>query len=308
MLTGLTAFWLDRPATSAPTTSSPTPTCPRSTAAARCSSSGSRWCRWSAWCAATSPARAGRTTRRRARSAGSSCPPGLRESEQLPEPIFTPATKAELGDHDENVDFDRAAEIVGDRGAARGAAPPVDRDLRARRRARARARDHPGGHEVRVRPPAPTARSCSATRCSRPTPRASGPPTATSPATASRASTSSTCATGPSGSGWDKSPPAPELPDDVVERHARALRRGLRADRRRALRRAGWSAPAREGAGAHQAQGGHPRSAGPGRRAGAARARLRGREQRPRRARWSSSTWRTRRRCRRCASGCWPTR
>jgi phosphoribosylaminoimidazole-succinocarboxamide synthase len=40
---------------------------------------------------------------------------GLRESEQLPEPIFTPATKAEVGDHDENVDFDRAAEIIGDR-------------------------------------------------------------------------------------------------------------------------------------------------------------------------------------------------
>jgi len=42
-------------------------------------------------------------------------PGGLQESEQLPEPIFTPATKAELGDHDENVDFDRAAEILGDR-------------------------------------------------------------------------------------------------------------------------------------------------------------------------------------------------
>jgi phosphoribosylaminoimidazole-succinocarboxamide synthase len=42
-------------------------------------------------------------------------PEGLAESEQLPEPIFTPATKAELGDHDENVDFERAAEIVGDR-------------------------------------------------------------------------------------------------------------------------------------------------------------------------------------------------
>jgi phosphoribosylaminoimidazole-succinocarboxamide synthase len=42
-------------------------------------------------------------------------PEGLRESERLPEPIFTPATKAELGDHDENVDFDRAAEILGDR-------------------------------------------------------------------------------------------------------------------------------------------------------------------------------------------------
>jgi phosphoribosylaminoimidazole-succinocarboxamide synthase len=46
---------------------------------------------------------------------GIELPAGLRESEQLPEPIFTPATKAEVGDHDENVDFDRAAEIIGDR-------------------------------------------------------------------------------------------------------------------------------------------------------------------------------------------------
>ena len=46
---------------------------------------------------------------------GIELPEGMRESERLPEPIFTPATKAEIGDHDENVDFDRAAEIVGDR-------------------------------------------------------------------------------------------------------------------------------------------------------------------------------------------------
>jgi phosphoribosylaminoimidazole-succinocarboxamide synthase len=46
---------------------------------------------------------------------GIELPTGLEESEQLPEPIFTPATKAEIGDHDENVDFDRAAEILGDR-------------------------------------------------------------------------------------------------------------------------------------------------------------------------------------------------
>jgi phosphoribosylaminoimidazole-succinocarboxamide synthase len=46
---------------------------------------------------------------------GIELPSGLRESEQLPEPIFTPATKAEVGEHDENVDFDRAAEIIGDR-------------------------------------------------------------------------------------------------------------------------------------------------------------------------------------------------
>ena len=53
------------------------------------------------------------------KATGSVCgielPSGLEESEQLPEPIFTPATKAGVGDHDENVDFDRAAEIVGDR-------------------------------------------------------------------------------------------------------------------------------------------------------------------------------------------------
>ena len=46
---------------------------------------------------------------------GIELPSGLLESDRLPEPIFTPATKAEIGDHDENVDFDRAAEIVGDR-------------------------------------------------------------------------------------------------------------------------------------------------------------------------------------------------
>ena len=50
-----------------------------------------------------------------ARSAASSCPTACVESQQLPEPIFTPATKADVGDHDENVDFDRAAEIIGDR-------------------------------------------------------------------------------------------------------------------------------------------------------------------------------------------------
>jgi len=46
---------------------------------------------------------------------GIELPSGLRESDRLPEPIFTPATKAEIGDHDENVDFERAAEIIGDR-------------------------------------------------------------------------------------------------------------------------------------------------------------------------------------------------
>jgi phosphoribosylaminoimidazole-succinocarboxamide synthase len=46
---------------------------------------------------------------------GIELPPGLTESDRLPEPIFTPATKAEIGEHDENIDFDRAAELIGDR-------------------------------------------------------------------------------------------------------------------------------------------------------------------------------------------------
>ena len=40
-------------------------------------------------------------------------PAGLREGDRLPEPIFTPATKAELGEHDENIDFDGMVEHIG---------------------------------------------------------------------------------------------------------------------------------------------------------------------------------------------------
>jgi phosphoribosylaminoimidazole-succinocarboxamide synthase len=45
---------------------------------------------------------------------GIALPAGLRESQRLPEPIFTPSTKAEQG-HDEAIDFDGAASLVGDR-------------------------------------------------------------------------------------------------------------------------------------------------------------------------------------------------
>ncbi len=76
---------------------------------------GWRCTRSSASSAATSPAPAGRNTRKAGAVCGIELPAGLLESDKLPEPIFTPATKAEIGDHDENVDFERAAEIVGDR-------------------------------------------------------------------------------------------------------------------------------------------------------------------------------------------------
>ncbi len=44
---------------------------------------------------------------------GITLPEGLRESEQLPEPIFTPSTKAESGMHDENIDFETAVGLLG---------------------------------------------------------------------------------------------------------------------------------------------------------------------------------------------------
>ncbi|MDP6380491.1 MAG: phosphoribosylaminoimidazolesuccinocarboxamide synthase [Phycisphaerae bacterium] len=52
------------------------------------------------------------------RICGISLPAGLRQCDQLPEPIFTPATKAESG-HDENVSFETAAEIIGTETATR---------------------------------------------------------------------------------------------------------------------------------------------------------------------------------------------
>ena len=49
---------------------------------------------------------------------GNKLPSGLLDGSKLPASIFTPATKAEIGDHDINIDFQRAAEVVGDENAA----------------------------------------------------------------------------------------------------------------------------------------------------------------------------------------------
>ena len=43
---------------------------------------------------------------------GIQLPEGLQESQQLPEPIYTPSTKAEIGDHDENVSYEKTVEIL----------------------------------------------------------------------------------------------------------------------------------------------------------------------------------------------------
>jgi phosphoribosylaminoimidazole-succinocarboxamide synthase len=44
---------------------------------------------------------------------GIKLPAGLKEADKLPEPIFTPSTKAAVGEHDENISFEKAAEILG---------------------------------------------------------------------------------------------------------------------------------------------------------------------------------------------------
>ncbi|MBO0693687.1 MAG: phosphoribosylaminoimidazolesuccinocarboxamide synthase [Acidimicrobiaceae bacterium] len=44
---------------------------------------------------------------------GKALPPGLRQSERLPEPVFTPSTKAAAGLHDENISFEAAVDLVG---------------------------------------------------------------------------------------------------------------------------------------------------------------------------------------------------
>ena len=71
---------------------------------------------------------------------GIQLPAGLRLAAQLPEPIFTPATKAEIGAHDENISFAQVEELIGEDLATRvknlaleiysqGAAYAADRDI-----------------------------------------------------------------------------------------------------------------------------------------------------------------------------------
>ena len=50
---------------------------------------------------------------------GITLPPGLRQADRLPETLFTPATKAEAGDHDENIAYEQVVELIGERLASR---------------------------------------------------------------------------------------------------------------------------------------------------------------------------------------------
>ena len=80
---------------------------------------------------------------------GIQLPAGLRESDKLPEPIFTPATKAQTG-HDENISFEHVLRLIGE-DLAQAAARSHARHLHARRGLRGDQGHHHRRHQVRVR-------------------------------------------------------------------------------------------------------------------------------------------------------------
>ena len=81
---------------------------------------------------------------------GIDLPRGLQMAERLPEPIFTPASKAPAGAHDENIDFDAVVKLVGRRMRDQHAAHRA-RHLSIRVGTRPRAQHHHCRHQVRIR-------------------------------------------------------------------------------------------------------------------------------------------------------------
>jgi len=147
---------------------------------------------------------------------GIELPPGLEESEQLPEPIFTPATKAELGDHDENVDFERAAEIVGDRGL-------LEELRRLSIELYAHAADHARERGIILADTKfefgrrPDGTLVLGDEVLTPDSSRFWPADGYAPGRSQPSFDKQYVRDWASGSGWDKAPPAPPLPDDVIE-------------------------------------------------------------------------------------------
>jgi phosphoribosylaminoimidazole-succinocarboxamide synthase len=147
---------------------------------------------------------------------GIELPEGLRESERLPAPIFTPATKAEIGDHDENVDFDRAAEILGDR-------PLLEELRRLTLELYSLAADHARERGIVLADTKfefgrdPRGRIVLGDEVLTPDSSRFWPADGYAPGGPQPSFDKQYVRDWASASGWDKTPPAPELPDDVVQ-------------------------------------------------------------------------------------------
>jgi phosphoribosylaminoimidazole-succinocarboxamide synthase len=143
---------------------------------------------------------------------------GLRESEQLPEPIFTPATKADVGDHDENIDFDRAAEILGDRTALEELRR-ISIELYKFAAEHARERGIIlADTKFEFGRDAESGRIVVGDEVLTPDSSRFWPADGYAPGTSQPSFDKQYVRDWASSSGWDKTPPAPALPDDVIER------------------------------------------------------------------------------------------
>jgi phosphoribosylaminoimidazole-succinocarboxamide synthase len=158
---------------------------------------------------------------------GIELPPGLRESEQLPEPLFTPSTKAEEG-HDEAIDFEQAAELAGSRelaGRMREASLAVYSTIAAHARERGIiladtkfefGLDGDGTLTL-------------ADEVCTPDSSRFWPADRYEPGRGQPSFDKQYVRDWASGTGWDKTPPAPAIPDDVVaqtrERYVTAYER-----------------------------------------------------------------------------------
>jgi phosphoribosylaminoimidazole-succinocarboxamide synthase len=146
---------------------------------------------------------------------GIELPEGLRESDKLPEPIFTPATKAEIGDHDENIDFDRAAELIGDR-------PLMEELRRVTLELYEHARDHAAERGIIIADTkfefgsSPGAEVVLGDEVLTPDSSRFWPADEYEPGRSQASFDKQYVRDWLDQSGWDHTPPGPELPDDVV--------------------------------------------------------------------------------------------
>jgi phosphoribosylaminoimidazole-succinocarboxamide synthase len=147
---------------------------------------------------------------------GIALPDGLRESEQLPEPLFTPATKAEIGDHDENIDFEGVVAALGDRELAEAV-----RD--ASIAVYLRAAEHARGRGIVLADTkfefglAPDGTLVLGDEVLTPDSSRFWPADGYEPGRSQPSFDKQPVRDWATASGWDRTPPAPAIPDDVVQ-------------------------------------------------------------------------------------------
>jgi phosphoribosylaminoimidazole-succinocarboxamide synthase len=157
-----------------------------------------------------------REYRERGSVCGIELPEGLLESDRLPEPIFTPATKAERGDHDENVSFERAVEIVGSR-------PLMEELRRISIELYERAAAHAAERGIIVADTkfelgsSPGAEIVLGDEVLTPDSSRFWPADEYEPGRSQRSFDKQYVRDWLDEQGWDRNPPAPELPEDVVQ-------------------------------------------------------------------------------------------